>query len=59
MITANDGGDAAERMSEVFGPAQIDHTIRQAVQFCWMSLPKDRRTVENLEQQVRRIMDRA
>ena len=42
MITGNDGGDVAERMNEVFGPAQIDQQIRQAVQFCWMSIPKER-----------------
>jgi hypothetical protein len=59
MFLEGQGDDAAERMSEVFGPGQIDHLIRQAVQFCWLSLPKERRTVEELEQQVRRIMDRA
>jgi hypothetical protein len=60
VFTASDGSeDAAERMSEVFGPSQIDQMIRQGIQFCWMSLPKERRTVEELEQQIRRIMDRA
>lgn len=51
--------DAAERMSEMFGPAQIDQMIRQGIQFCWMSLPKDRRNVDELERQVRRIVERA
>jgi hypothetical protein len=59
MFLEGQGEEAAERMSEVFGPGQIDHMIRQAIQFCWMSLPKERRTVEELEQQIRRIVDRA
>jgi hypothetical protein len=55
-----DGGDdPAERMAEIFGPAQIDHMIRQAIQFCWMGLPQERRSVAEVESQVRRMMDRA
>jgi hypothetical protein len=53
------GGDQAEQMAEFFGPAQIDQTIRQAVQFCWTAIPKERRTFEELERQIRRIVDRA
>ncbi len=50
---------APERMADLFGPGQVDQTIRQAIHFCWMALPKDRRNVEELEKQVRRIVDRA
>ena len=59
MFPIGDGEDAIERMAEVFGPAQIDHMIRQAVQFCWMGLPKERRSVEGVEAQIRRIVERA
>lgn len=52
-------GDAAERMAEMFGPAQEDHQIRHAIQFCWMGLPKDRRTVAEVEAQIRRVVERA
>ena len=51
--------DAAERMAEMFGPACIDQFIRQAIQQCWMLLAKEKRTPEELESQIRRIMDRA
>jgi hypothetical protein len=54
-----DAEAAAERMADFFGPAQVDHTIRQAIQFCWMALPKDRNNVEELERQFRRIAERA
>jgi hypothetical protein len=52
-------GDPVEKMAEFFGPEQVDHSIRQAVQFCWMSLPKGRRTSEELEKQLRRLFERA
>jgi hypothetical protein len=59
MFLESESGDAAERAADVFGPSHIDHMIRQAVQFCWMSLPKERRTAEELDQQIRRLVDRA
>src|SRR5436190_13010855 len=50
---------AADRMADFFGPGHVDQTIRQAIHFCWMSLPKDRKNLDELEKQVRRILDRA
>jgi len=55
----DEGDDAADRMASLFGPAQIDQTIRQAIQFCWMGLPKDRRSTDEVETQIRRLVDRA
>jgi len=51
--------DLAKKMGELLGPGQIDHVLRQAIHFCWMILPQDRKTVDELEKQMRRIMDRA
>ena len=34
-------------------------SIRQAVHFCWTALPKDRRTVDEVEKEIRKIVDRA
>ena len=53
------GEDAADRMAEMFGPGQIDQMIRQGIHFCWMALPKDRKNADELEKQIRRIVDRA
>ena len=50
--------DAAERMSEIFGPEQVDQFVRQAVHTCWMALPKKRRTVRELEKQMQRLLKR-
>jgi hypothetical protein len=46
-------------MADFFGPGQVDQFVRQAIQTCWMALPKDRKTPDELEKQVRRIVDRA
>ena len=51
--------EASGRMRDMFGPGQVDQQIRQAIQFCWMMLPEEQRTVEELEKQMRRIFDRA
>lgn len=43
----------------MFGPGQVDQSIRQALQMCWMMLPDDKKTPEELEAAIRRIVDRA
>jgi hypothetical protein len=55
----DDDEDAAERMAQVMGPGQIDQTIRHAIQFCRMSLPKGRRNINEMEKQALRIFERA
>jgi hypothetical protein len=40
-------------------PAHLDQTVRQAVQLCWMVIPKERRNKEELETQFRRLVERA
>ncbi len=49
----------AEKMRDFMSPSQIDHQIRQAIEFLWMILPKDKRNVDEIERQVRRLVDRA
>ncbi len=51
--------EALKRMRAFFSPQQVDQQIRQAIQFCWMALPPERQTVEEVEKQIRRIVDRA
>ena len=59
FFSAGEGDEGAEKMREFFSPTQIDHQIRQAIQFCWIALPKDKRNVDELERQIRRLVDRA
>lgn len=49
----------ADNMRGMFGPGHVDQSVRQAIQFCWMMLPQDVKTVDELEKQFRRIVDRA
>ena len=58
VFEANDP-DNIRKMHEMFGPSQVDQQIRQAIHICWMMLPEGRKTVDELEKQIRRIMDRA
>jgi hypothetical protein len=41
------------------GPQQVNHQIRQAIQFCWMSLPPGNQNIDEVERQVRKIFERA
>jgi hypothetical protein len=58
MFDKNDP-EAEKKMREMFGPGQIDQSVRQAIQICWMMLPQNAKTVDELEKQFRRIVERA
>jgi hypothetical protein len=48
-----------EHMHEMFGPSHVDSAVRQAIQACWMALPKSRRNADEVEKEIRRLVDRA
>ncbi len=54
-----DDEESFDKMRDLFSPAQVDQSVRQALMFCWMMLPDDKRIIDELEQQFRRIVDRA
>ena len=56
---SKDDPDAPKKMRELFGPGQVDQSVRQAIHFCWMMLPENNKTVDELDKQFRRIVDRA
>lgn len=37
----------------------IDGSIRQAINMCWTALPKERRNADEVEKEIRRIVERA
>jgi len=61
MIEKLDPGDPElpDRMRGFFGPEQVDTQIRGAIQTCWMMLPPNRKNVDGVEKEIRRIVDRA
>lgn len=56
---SNDDPDDHGKMRSMLGPGHVDQLVRQAIQMCWMMLPEDRKTADELEKQFRRIVDRA
>lgn len=54
-----DDSNQSERFRALFGPHQVDEQIRRAIQMCWMALPLDKRNIDEVETQIRRIVDRA
>ncbi len=56
---SKDDPDGPKKMRAMFSPGQVDQSVRQAMQMCWMMLPEGGKTVDELEKQFRRIVDRA
>jgi hypothetical protein len=54
-----DDPEGHDKIRSMFGPGQVDQQVRQAIQMCWMMLPNENKTVDELEKQFRRIVDRA
>ena len=48
-----------DRMREMMGPGQADASIRQSLQMLWMSLPRGKKNPDGVEQEFRRLVDRA
>jgi hypothetical protein len=59
MMFGKGDPENTDKMRSFFGPQQIDHQIRQAIQFCWMALPAERKNVSEVETEIRRIVERA
>ena len=51
--------DSPEDMRKVMGPGAVDQMVRHALQFCWMMMPDSSNKAEAVEQEFRRIVDRA
>lgn len=51
--------ESMKRFREFFNPGHVDQSVRQAIQMCWMMLPEGEKSVDEVEKQFRRIVDRA
>jgi hypothetical protein len=51
--------EARKRWNEIMGPNAVDQMVRQAISTCWMALPQGRKTVDAVESEIRRLVDRA
>ena len=43
----------------MIGPMMVDQSLRQAIMHCWMMLPEEQRTPENVEKEMMRLVKRA
>jgi hypothetical protein len=58
-VFKHDDPEGSNKMRAMFGPGQVDQSVRQAMHMCWMMLPDNKKTVDEFEKQFRRIVDRA
>lgn len=64
-ITPNEGDDPAEAakarqmIQAMMGPQAVDEAVRRAIQMCWMMLPQGQKTMDTVEKEIRRLVDRA
>jgi hypothetical protein len=56
---SGDDPNLPDKFRKIFGPEPIDQQIRQVIQLCWMMLPEEKRSVDEVDRQIRRIVDRA
>jgi len=47
-----------KKMMACLPPGYAETLFRNCVQTCWMSLPAERRNIDELEREMRRIVDR-
>jgi hypothetical protein len=57
-VLGPDDDDKKEEMRRMMLPS-LDQGIRSSISVAWMSLPPEKRTIEEVERQVRRLVDRA
>lgn len=46
-------------LRSVMGPFGVDQAIRQAISSCWQMLPEQERSVEKVEKEIIRLVQRA
>ena len=56
--STDDPGAVAKMMRSMHGPQAVDESLRRAVSMCWMMLPDDKKNVDAVEREIRRLVDR-
>jgi hypothetical protein len=55
----NNTPEDPDRLRDFMGPHAVEQAIGQAISVCWMILPKEKKTIEGLEAEIRRVVERA
>ena len=55
------GGDQPDfgNLSDFFGPGQLDAMVRQCIQMAWAVMPPEKKNLDDVEREFRRLVDRA
>jgi hypothetical protein len=48
-----------DAMRRMLGPCTVDDMVRQAIKFCWMVAPADRKNIDYVETEIRRLTEQA
>lgn len=51
--------DPGKTTRAFMGPLMVDQAIRQAIMHCWMALPEEQQSTENVEKEIMRLVKRA
>jgi len=58
--SSGQNSDAARQSTlQMLGPQAVDQAIRQVISMCWMMLPDAKKSAENVDAEIRRLMARA
>jgi len=52
-------GENQDRAFEAFGPGEVDRHVRNLIHICWMVMPPGKKTLDDVEREIRRVLDRA
>ena len=53
------GSEDAKQLNAMVGPGHVDQMVRTAIQACWMARPEERRNIDEVEREMRRLVERA
>ncbi len=51
--------DMPDGMRQLMGPLTVDDIVRQAIKWCWITAPGEVAQLEYVEQEIRRLTERA
>src|SRR6185369_12403478 len=58
IVKKHEGSPDPDAFRKMLGPGHVAQSVGQAIQACWMMLPEKRKTLDDLEKEFRRLVDR-
>lgn len=48
-----------EDLARVMGPGAVDTCLRECIRSCWMMMPDEKKTINDVEAEIHRLIERA